>query len=425
MTSTGEAQPPMPSSRPPPETPTPFPGTIRVTKPMFYATGLLGCLMFVSLFAGLFLGGRGVWMFVWPVLGVFIGAPIFAAYSSIQRRAALRRLQPYAGKMCLFCHYPLHTLEPSGDCPECGTAYRHDAVVRAWERYYSLGRRFSRQGENVVAQANRAADEGAKPQGLPVARLAKEWTAMGLRSALAEVESTARSNGYAGARLARFAGELNQAQGRLHRAFPSDLYGFLGWIDPELWAALVSPSRSDAASAAVAPIESESTDEGASLTQFFAQAHVEHIRLLSPSELTYVAIEPEQQRPSPADPGSTPAAVGRPVGWVDAQPIQFGVGSAGQRIVYCLGVGRFPAGSIMMLPSDGVEPVWLADSLPQWLARLAILGGVEPAIDPSRAERAPRELLDRYLDEFRRKNPASTVLSSLQASAPSFPPPSA
>lgn len=52
------------------------------------------------------------------------------------RRAMRLMLEPYNGCVCPRCLHPLSTLPPSGQCPECGTAYSFEAVRRLWRLYY-------------------------------------------------------------------------------------------------------------------------------------------------------------------------------------------------------------------------------------------------------------------------------------------------
>ena len=57
---------------------------------------------------------------------------VFAWYSSHHARRIIRRAREADSLLCPGCTYDLRTLRDAGTCPECGRAYKHEAVRATW-----------------------------------------------------------------------------------------------------------------------------------------------------------------------------------------------------------------------------------------------------------------------------------------------------
>ena len=62
------------------------------------------------------------------VAGYLLGSALFLLYRSTVLRSQVRR----RGLVCVGCNYPLRTLPPAGQCPECGRQYVRTQVAQAW-----------------------------------------------------------------------------------------------------------------------------------------------------------------------------------------------------------------------------------------------------------------------------------------------------
>ncbi|MCE9620498.1 MAG: hypothetical protein K8R92_11420 [Planctomycetes bacterium] len=70
-----------------------------------------------------------------PILAMAIFAVAFTAIVS-RRDLRLRvKAEQCGGRMCTACEYELTHAPDSGTCPECGTPYSIDEVVRAWTEW--------------------------------------------------------------------------------------------------------------------------------------------------------------------------------------------------------------------------------------------------------------------------------------------------
>jgi hypothetical protein len=79
--------------------------------------------------------------FTMASLSLLIGLLLSAAEPGVTRARVIRLLTPHRGCVCLHCHYPLTSLEPTGLCPECATYYNKNDVAAAWVSAYQLRNR--------------------------------------------------------------------------------------------------------------------------------------------------------------------------------------------------------------------------------------------------------------------------------------------
>jgi hypothetical protein len=108
--------------------------------------------------------------------------------------------------------------------------------------------------------------------------------------------------------------------------------------------------------------------------------------------------------------------------WADTTVIEFASSGAGEPIFYAIDHPRLRGGSIVAIPKDEREPVWLADSLALWLANLAACDGVELAFAPDEAARLDPRVIDWRIREFRKRNPRSRIFPNPDASQAPTPP---
>jgi hypothetical protein len=66
---------------------------------------------------------------------VVLGIVVFglAEWARVRDR---KEVESLGFKACLRCRYPLDTFPAEGVCPECGSAYRHEQLVRSWKWTY-------------------------------------------------------------------------------------------------------------------------------------------------------------------------------------------------------------------------------------------------------------------------------------------------
>ncbi|MFN7020194.1 MAG: hypothetical protein ACK4WH_02550 [Phycisphaerales bacterium] len=67
------------------------------------------------------IGGVGVALCIAVLIGLALRVWLFT-----------KKIEASDGFLCLNCHYDLHGLPDSGDCPECGEMYERDRLERLW-----------------------------------------------------------------------------------------------------------------------------------------------------------------------------------------------------------------------------------------------------------------------------------------------------
>lgn len=81
------------------------------------------------------------------VLSVAVFAGVASARLARRRSAAI--IRAHKGFLCPHCHYALGGCPDEGSCPECGTLYRRDELVRMWKSAYGLNDQFPRTADEA------------------------------------------------------------------------------------------------------------------------------------------------------------------------------------------------------------------------------------------------------------------------------------
>ncbi|MBX3357678.1 MAG: hypothetical protein KF745_04540 [Phycisphaeraceae bacterium] len=307
-------------------------------------------------------------------------------FRSTRIRIARALLKPHGGFVCPRCHYTLSALPDAGECPECGTSYTREGVVALWERAYGLKQRFPR------SSARHADPVGAVIPPAPTESVRRTpWTGASLRRVLEQIEAVARAHGYSDARFSAYSLDLERSPACFGVRYPADLYAFLSWVDPNLWSRFVNPSQCMAAA--------EQGEVGA----WIAAQPADSIRVRDPSALRiarmsgpWLGVGTEGPGPDGPSEAITPAEV---------RLFEFADSSAGGSIMYCMDPTDVPAGGIVTFLPGVDGRVWLADTLAQWLARLAACDGTELAFDRGGSGRVSEGLRAQFREEFRLRNP--------------------
>ena len=352
--------------------------------------GLLAALVYQFAIGAIGINYEANW--VYGILVMIVGGVL--CYKHFRRRIIRKFLLPHAGSICPRCHYPLRKLPDVGTCPECGTKYTRAQVVDLWERFYGLRRTYARSGEGSAANAQLTVRSvGA----------VSPWSTWSFREAITRLESLTRKRGYSAPRLPVYALELDPFVERLGRPLPGDLYSFLGWFDRTFWMHVLRPESNT----------QQSTEGG------WGDEAKEFIRIRTPSELrVYTLAEGMKERADVRLFGESLAGNGRAAAWLETQMIEFADTRSGMVVVYCTDPPDMHRGAIVTFLPGEPDRVWLADSLSQWLIRIAACDGVDCTLDPSMIETLTPQLREFYRAEFAEKNPNSRLhLSSESASA--------
>jgi hypothetical protein len=331
------------------------------------------------------------------VVGIgFIFVAFWTAYHFGRVQVGRRFLSPHGAFVCPRCHYSLRRLPDQGSCPECGTNYTRAQVVAMWERHFRLHGRYARVSGDGRPIDRRSTEP--QPERAP-------WSSRSLSNAVDAVEAVARKHGFSARRFPHYAQPLAIAAGTNGRAFPSELEAFYLWFDPSLWSRFLgTPPAQDLA---------ESTMTFETLTASGPpQAPVDTIRFREPSALRYVSLPPPvASAVTSVELGfgvSSTVSLSAPVSTIDA--IEIADTHDGQTIYFVQAGQGLGAGAVIMLALEWPYRVWLADSLAQWLARLAACGGCDPVIDRARWSDVPTKLRLIFEREFREKNPGCPLL---------------
>ncbi|MFO0832340.1 MAG: hypothetical protein U0637_10950 [Phycisphaerales bacterium] len=288
-------------------------------------------------------------------------------------RIARRFLNPHQGFLCPSCHYPMRGLPNVGHCPECGIEYSRARIVELWERTYGITGRFPRSEVLRSPTACMPPDPGL---GLP------PWTKGSLNAAAEKIESIARKNGHSAPRYAAYALDVAQAGIQLGRPVPPELFAFLSRIDPAMWSRFVG----------VTPAPVAASDGNDPIASFAGESMVDVIAIRSPAELRVV---------------ETPAVDPRKPLW----SVAFADACNGMVVVYAAPDDR-PNGQVLAVVPGTAKHLWLADSLAQWLSRLAACEGADPALSPRGIDGIPAALREMYTAEFQQRNPIQTTLTA-------------
>lgn len=98
--------------------------------------------------------------------------------------------------------------------------------------------------------------------------------------------------------------------------------------------------------------------------------------------------------------------------WRSTRLLFFGESAGGSPLVLATEPPAIPSASVVTFLSGHRAPVHLADSLPQWLARLAACEGCEPIFNPEALKSLDSGLVEVLITEYCQRNPESTLLSS-------------
>lgn len=333
------------------------------------------------------------------VTGFAILVGFFVLFHHYLRLWIIRKfLTPHGGFVCLRCHYPLRRLPDNGVCPECGTQYTRPQVVELWERTYRLRQRFPRVSEHTPAPGPVRVEVSQVPA----------WRDVSLRSALAKVEAVARKHGYASRRFPLFAQTLEDDLKSLGGRVPSDLYLFLGWFDQALWSHFINRHQSW-----TSDLGNVIMPTGEPIVAGHpADGPADLIRIFPPSSLQVTKLE---------DASADHVFIGyfldcfdvhkRPEAWRNTRVIVFGNTRFGEPLAYCTDPPEGRPGSIITFTREA-DRIWLADSLAEWLARLAAFDGIEYVFRPGDIGNLDPQLTAAFLSEFREHNPRSSLFTA-------------
>jgi hypothetical protein len=341
-----------------------------------------------------------------------LGTMLFACgiiYRGARLRIARRFLRPHGAFVCPRCHYPLRRLPDAGVCPECGTGYTRAGVVALWEDRYRLGHIFPRAAPPPASDPSPAQGPAVRQ------RAVAPWSAALLDEAFEKVERVARTNGFAGARFPIYALEMDRAIAALGRPIPPDLYAFLAWLNPDLWSRLVGRDR------AASPPAGRDDASGASFAAVLSESTTDAIRVHPPSSLRSARLEAlAGDRAAVRAFIEALPSLGRDSAWLDAHLVEFADTPRGHTICCCVDGPEFARGTIVAFgpasaadvasPAPLPDRIWLGGSLAQWLTRLALMGGIDPALAPDRLAEVPPLLAEPFLEETRGRNPHSPLL---------------
>jgi hypothetical protein len=334
---------------------------------------------------------------------------VILTYRFFRLRLIRAFLAPNAGFVCPRCHFSLKGLPDIGACPECGTEYSRNAVVALWESAYAIKSLFPRSTAQAELDRDWAAHVAAIADPAPSFRKCP-WATWTFPDSLAKVEALARRRGHRAARFPMFAHDLDEAARRLggpeHRQLPADLFGFLAWFDPSLWGRFLHDdlprSHPDPARAEESP-----------LGQWAEAASASHaIDIRSPGRLQTYTLEEGARECKPLRVfierrGATPQSAA----WLQMRLIEFAdvpsLRGGGAIVCYCIDPppADLRPGAIVVFVPGAADRVWLADSLAQWLTRLAACDGIDAILFPALADRLPPDLRTFVEEDTRSRNP--------------------
>lgn len=95
----------------------------------------------------------------------------------------------------------------------------------------------------------------------------------------------------------------------------------------------------------------------------------------------------------------------RPSAWRTTELLKFAGAQDGMTFHYALSPPEFMPGAVLLSIDDDPGLVWVADSIPQWLARIACCGGVEYALYPGAIHELEEPMRTWVVSAFRLHNP--------------------
>jgi hypothetical protein len=263
-----------------------------------------------------------------------------------------------------------------------------------------------------LARPDTADHPASQPASRPPQLPAVSWTGVSLNAALAHVEAVARRHGFSAPRFPFYREQLHGVIDQL-KPFPSVLDAFYCWFDPSRWSHFINPDQ-----AFTSDLGNVILHTGEPIVAGHpADGPADLIRIFPPSQLKVTTL---------ADAVPDAAFIGgftdcfdvhkRPEAWRNTRIIIFGNTRYGEPLVYCIDPPEGRPGCIITFITEN-DRVWLADSLADWLSRLAACNGVEYAFVPDNLKELDAQLAQPFLESFRAHNPLSALFG------PRFDPP--
>lgn len=318
---------------------------------------------------------------------------------SVSRNRVRELLDQHDGMVCPLCHFSLHGLPAAGTCPECSVVYTRPRVIDIWERAYRLVGRY----EKLLPAPPPAAVDLT---GNPVKKEAP-WSSWSLIAALQQIESVGRRHGFSGAKLQTFYQDFQSLNESQTRSLPTDLFHLLGWIDCDMWAEFVKTNCLEGETVGGDNVASFDVlwEEGETDAGVNSPARLP-ITLVGPTELRAEKLSSLSEKCPHAQAFSKNLErLERSDDWNVAQFVEFASTRDGARLYIVTGATDLHRGGVIAFLPETTDRVWLADSLSQWLIRLADCDGMEPGLFPHTIEKLPIDLRTFWESEFRKHNP--------------------
>lgn len=371
------------------------PRSVRVLTPTYWAAVAVVVLVFLNEL----IAGRWQIFFEtqWIPYFLCLGVALIFAHRFIRRSLARNFLSKHRGFICPRCHYALTTLPDVGLCPECGTSYTRSDVVVLWENEYGLENRFPRNSPTRPPSEHAAFAAPIAQASMPPTHTS--WTNASLNHAVQQAEAAARARGFNAMRFPIYANELEAVHVRLGRQLPGDLFAFYAWFDHALWSTLISQGV-DTAPNSLAWTD-QSSDGPAD----------DWIRVRPPSQLTPLTLEAlASTRPSVAFFLDHLHELHRPQDWRSALVFEFADTCDGSPVLFCIEAPGEKPGCLITFRAANTDRVWLANSIAEWLARLAACAGCDPALDPRLFDRLDPASRAAFKAEQEQHNQPSSTL---------------
>lgn len=328
----------------------------------------------------------------------------FVLYLSRRAFAARRAVKPHLGFVCSQCYYPLTGLPHASNCPECSTPYVRRDLLEQWERY-GVGIRLVRQwmfapDQSELVQINSTTDHFAKVPNNPIV----PWRNVSLATAITQIECAARRKGFSGLRVSSFRTGPADDFDHIPRPLPTTLDAFLGSFDASLWATFVGNAPRSL---------HDNITQDSDWFQTAGASPLPAITIYSYGGLFMWTLADAAELDPLIDEALSGLA-GHPaeLAWRGTRLLFFGNTASGWPLALAIEPPAIPSASVVTFLPGHRAPVHLADSLPEWLARLAACGGSEPVFDPEALKGIDPSLAAIIAAEHRERNPGSTLLSS-------------
>jgi hypothetical protein len=323
-------------------------------------------------------------------------------YFLARERVVLRFLRPHRGFVCFGCHYPLRDLPDAGNCPECGSPYARADLVNQWAKHFTLSTSEPRRWISPPDDA-----DATRAPSIPavVTNPAPPWTGASLARAIESLVAVSKRHGWREPHYRSYRDALIAIISDLPRPFPSPLDAFLSWYDQNLWSWFVNPSR-QRATVSTTPESWDIFFESSA-----PEALDDPIRIRPPSRLEFGTLaEASARHPAILAHVQRLTEIDQSAGWTETRIIVFGDTHSGEPLVYLIAPPEGNPGSIFTFTREA-DRIWLADSLAEWLARLAAFDGVECVFRPGDIGNLNPQLTAAFLAEFRAHNPRSDLFA--------------